>query len=109
MGGDNIPRRPPIWECVCGCRRFRKVNWDGTDAPVKVKMLKNVRKAPATHINWESNMAVDAVGKNELLDDLDFDKYGKVKCPKIEGMKPKLMILWNYDGNIWDFYYFCSA
>ena len=42
MGGDNIPRRPPIWECVCGCRRFRKVNRDGTDAPVKVKMLKNV-------------------------------------------------------------------
>lgn len=65
MGGDNIPRRPPIWECVCGCRRFRKVNWDGTDAPVKVKMLKNVRKAPATLINWESNMAIDAVSKNE--------------------------------------------
>ena len=65
MGGDNIPRRPPIWECVCGCRRFRKVNRDGTDAPVKVKMLKNVRKAPATLINWESNMVVDAVGKNE--------------------------------------------
>jgi hypothetical protein len=35
MGGDNIPRRPPLWECVCGCRRFRKVNRDGTDAPVK--------------------------------------------------------------------------
>lgn len=33
MGGDNNPRRPPIWECVCGCRRFRKVNWDGTVAP----------------------------------------------------------------------------
>ena len=65
MGGDNIPRRPPLWECVCGCRRFRKVNRDGTDAPVKVKMLKNVRKAPATRINWESNMAIDAVGKNE--------------------------------------------
>ena len=65
MGGDNIPCRPPIWECVCGCRRFRKVNWDGTDAPVKVKMLKNVRKAPPTLINWESNMAIDAVGKNE--------------------------------------------
>ena len=65
MGGDNIPRRPPIWECVCGCRRFRKVNKDGTDAPVKVKMLKNVRKAPATLINWESNMVIDAVGKNE--------------------------------------------
>jgi hypothetical protein len=28
---------------------------------------------------------------NELLDDLDFDKYGKVKCSKIEGMLPKLM------------------
>ena len=36
MGGDNIPRRPPIWECVCGCRRFRKMNRDGTDALVKV-------------------------------------------------------------------------
>ena len=30
-------------------------------------------------------------GENELLDDMDFDKYGKVKCPKIEGMLPKLM------------------
>ena len=59
MGGDNIPRRPPIWECVCGCRRFRKVNRDGTDASVKVKMLKNVCKAPATRINWESNMAIE--------------------------------------------------
>ncbi len=28
---------------------------------------------------------------NELLDDMDFDRYGKVKCPKIEGMLPKLM------------------
>ena len=28
---------------------------------------------------------------NELLDDMDFDRYGKVKCPKIEGMMPKLM------------------
>ena len=28
---------------------------------------------------------------NELLDDMDFDKYGKVKCPKIEAMLPKLM------------------
>lgn len=43
MGGDNIPRRPPIWACGCGCKRFRKVNPDGTDAPVKVKLLKNVR------------------------------------------------------------------
>ena len=54
MGGDNIPRRPPIWACVCGCKRFRKVNSDGTDAPVKVKLLKNIRKAPATKITWES-------------------------------------------------------
>ena len=30
-----------------------------------MKMLKNVRKAPATLINWESNMVIDAVGKNE--------------------------------------------
>ena len=66
MGGDNIPRRPPIWECVCGCRRFRKVNGDGTVAPVKVKMLKNVRKAPATLINWELNKASNAVSRNEL-------------------------------------------
>lgn len=43
-GGDNIPRRPPIWECnYCG-RRFRKVNFDGTDAPVKIRLLKNERK-----------------------------------------------------------------
>ena len=43
-----------------------RVNLDClSDAPVKVKMLKNVRKAPATLINWESNMVIDAVGKNE--------------------------------------------
>ena len=28
---------------------------------------------------------------NAILDDMDFDKYGKVKCPKIEQMLPKLM------------------
>lgn len=28
---------------------------------------------------------------NALLDDMDFDKYGKVKCPKIEVILPKLM------------------
>lgn len=54
MGGDNIPRRPPIWSCACGCKRFRKVNPDGTDAPVKVKLLKNIHKAPATKFEWES-------------------------------------------------------
>lgn len=30
---------------------------------------------------------------NALLDDMDFDRYGKVKCPKIEGMLPKLMTM----------------
>ena len=28
---------------------------------------------------------------NALLDDMDFDRYGKVKCRKIEEMLPKLM------------------
>lgn len=59
MGGDNIPRRPPIWCCSCGCKRFRKVNPDGTDAPVKVKMLKDIRKAPASVINWSSSMLIE--------------------------------------------------
>lgn len=54
MGGDNIPRRPPIWACSCGCKRFRKVNPDGTDAPVKVKLLKNTRKASVSKVTWES-------------------------------------------------------
>lgn len=61
MGGDNIPRRPPIWECVCGCKRFRKVNPDGTDAPVKVKMMKNLRKAPAELINWTTSLVAQAI------------------------------------------------
>ena len=30
--------------------------------------------------------------ENELLDDMVFDRYGKVKCSKIEGMLPKLMV-----------------
>lgn len=52
MGGDNIPRRPPIWDCSCGCKRFRKVNPDGTDAAVRVKMLKDVRRRPAELIEF---------------------------------------------------------
>ena len=32
MGGDKIHRRPPIW--ARSCKHFRKVNLDGTDAPV---------------------------------------------------------------------------
>ena len=64
MGGDNIPRRPPIWACSCGCKHFRKVNPDGTDAPVKVKLLKNIRKAPAAKINWETSMVERALQGN---------------------------------------------
>ncbi len=50
MGGDNIPRRPPIWACACGCKRFRKINPDGTDAKVKVKLLQNIRPKPLSII-----------------------------------------------------------
>ena len=60
-GGDNIPRRPPIWACSCGCKRFRKVNPDGTDAPVKVKLMKNIKPAPASIINWESDGTTEAL------------------------------------------------
>lgn len=64
MGGDNIPRRPPIWACACGCKRFHEVNPDGTDAPVKVKLLKNIRKAPADKINRETSMVERALQGN---------------------------------------------
>lgn len=69
MGGDVIPRRPPIWACSCGCKRFRKVNTNGSDASVKVKMLKNIRKRSAKVINWETELALEAVsqGRLELL------------------------------------------
>ena len=30
-------------------------------------------------------------GESEMLDDMDFERYGKVKCSKIDGMLPKLM------------------
>ena len=61
MGGDNIPRRPPIWACCCGCKRFRKVNPDGTDAAVKVKMLKNIRKRLLTIIEFATAGVEEAV------------------------------------------------
>lgn len=56
MGGDNIPRRPPIWACSCGCKRFRKINPDGSDAQVKLKMLKNIKPAPASVITWTTSL-----------------------------------------------------
>ena len=68
MGGDNIPRRPPIWACSCGCKRFRKVNADGTDAPVKVKMLKNIRKKPLSLIHWTTNMASQNIAQNRMME-----------------------------------------
>jgi hypothetical protein len=61
MGGDNIPHRPPIWACSCGCKRFRKVNPDGSDASVKVKLLKNVRKGSLNVFNIETESAEDAL------------------------------------------------
>lgn len=66
MGGDNIPRRPPIWACSCGCKRFRKVNPDGTDATVKVKLLKNIKKAPLSKITWESGLVEKAFSSDVI-------------------------------------------
>lgn len=61
MGGDRLPRRPPMWECCCGCMRFRKVNADGTDAKVKLKMLKDMRPAPLTKISWQTLQCSEAL------------------------------------------------
>ena len=61
LGGDNIPRRPPIWACSCGCKRFRKVNPDGTDSKVKVKMLKDIKPKPLTLISWTTHWASEAM------------------------------------------------
>jgi hypothetical protein len=61
MGGDNIPRRPPIWACSCCCKRFRKVNPDGSDAPVKVKLLQNVRKGSLESFNIEAPSVDEAL------------------------------------------------
>lgn len=88
MGGDNIPRRPPIWECSCGCKRFRKVNPDGTDATVKVKLLKNIRKAPAELINWETSLVEAAVINREY----DTIHHYKVDIETELGEKERLNI-----------------
>lgn len=56
VGGDYIPRNPPIWACSCCGKRFRKVLSDGTPAPVKVKMLQNLRKNPASLIHWTDSL-----------------------------------------------------
>jgi hypothetical protein len=65
MGGDNIPRRPPIWACSCCCKRFRKVNPDGSDAPVKVKLLKNVHKGSLDKFTIETSSVENALNAND--------------------------------------------
>ena len=93
MGGDNIPRRPPIWACACGCKRFRKVNEDGTDAPVKVKMLKNIKRAPASIINWQSDMVERALNcghyqvihKYEVEVTTEFNEREKLTITAVNG------------------------
>ena len=62
MQYDNIPLHPPIWACTAGCKRFRKVN---PDAPVKVKLLKNIRPNPASVINLESDGTIAALESND--------------------------------------------
>lgn len=69
MGGDRLPRRPPMWECCCGCLRCRKVNADGTDAKVKLKMLKDMRPAPLTKISWQTLQCSEALnnGRTDMV------------------------------------------
>ncbi len=93
MGGDNIPLRPPIWCCSCGCKRFRKVNEDGTDAPVKVKMLKNIRKAPVSKIIWTSQMTeralendcISVIHQYQLEITTELDEHETLKVSAVSG------------------------
>ena len=53
---------------------------------------KDARKLAATTIvaaGYGGDM--DEELANELLDDMDFDRYGKVKCRAIEQLMPQLM------------------
>ena len=45
------------------------MNPDGTDAPVKVKMLKNVRRRPLATIVFETERVIEAIkmGQQELI------------------------------------------
>ena len=61
MGGDRILRRPPMWECSCGCLRFRKINADRTDTKGKIKMLKDMHPAPLTKISWQTLQCCEAL------------------------------------------------
>ena len=42
------------------------MNPDGTDVAVKVKMLKDIRKAPASVINWSSDTVDRALERNQI-------------------------------------------
>jgi hypothetical protein len=59
MGGDNIPMRPPVWACSCGCLRFRKVTKDGHDAPVKLLLLANIKPNPLTDTIFEAHNVME--------------------------------------------------
>jgi hypothetical protein len=88
MGGDNIPRRPPIWACMCGCKRFRKVNPDGSDASVKEKLLKNVRKGSLNLFIIETQSASDAM----MADHFDMVKTYKAEFKTNCGEKDSIHV-----------------
>lgn len=71
MGGNIIPIRPPVWECSCCNTRFRKIKPDGTDAPVKIQLLANIKPAPATRIIWSSS-TVEPTLENHCQDLLNY-------------------------------------
>ena len=58
-----------MWECSCGCLRFRKVNADGTDAKVEIKMLKDMRPVQLTKISWQTLQCSEALsnGRTDMV------------------------------------------
>lgn len=64
------------------------MNEDGTDAPVKVKMLKDIRKKPARLISWETTQASESIGAGRLE---DLHKY-QVEVVTELGEKESLII-----------------
>jgi hypothetical protein len=60
---------------MCGCKRFRKVNPDGSDASVKVKLLKSVRKGSLNLFIIETQSASDAM----MADHFDMVKTYKTE------------------------------
>ena len=55
-----------MWECSCGCLRFRKVNADGTDAKVEIKMLKDMRPVHLTKISWQTLQCSEALNNGRM-------------------------------------------